>query len=101
MKPLSGLNCYVVSYDIMDQKRLYRVHRSMKGFGEPIHYSVFRCNLTPKGRVEMVAALTELIKHDEDRVMIVDLGPLEGRVEDRIEFLGIHPDEIERKAIIV
>ncbi len=101
MKPLSGLNCYVVSYDIMDQKRLYRVHRTMKGFGEPIHYSVFRCNLTPKGRVEMMAALAELIKHDEDRVMIVDLGPLEGRVEDRIEFLGVHPDEIERKAIIV
>jgi CRISPR-associated protein Cas2 len=98
---LSGLNCYVVSYDIMDQKRLYRVHRSMKGFGEPIHYSVFRCNLTPKGRVEMIATLTELIKHDEDRVMIVDLGPLEGKVEDRIEFLGVHPDETERKAIIV
>lgn len=101
MKLLSGLNCYVVSYDIMDQKRLYRVHRTMKGFGEPIHYSVFRCNLTPKGRVEMVAALAEIIKHDEDRVMIVDLGPLEGRVEERIEFLGIRPQDIEHKAIIV
>jgi len=98
---MSGLNCYVASYDIMDHKRLYRVHKTMKGFGEPIHYSVFRCNLTPKGKVEMIAALTELIKHDEDRVMIVDLGPLEGKVEDRIEFLGVHPDETERKAIIV
>lgn len=91
----------MVSYDIMDQKRLYRVHRAMKGFGEPIHYSVFRCSLSPKGKVKMLAALAELIKHDEDRVMIVDLGPLEGRVEDRLEFLGVHPDEIERKAIIV
>jgi CRISPR-associated protein Cas2 len=36
----------------------------MKGFGEPIHYSVFRCDLTPKGRVEMIAALTDLIKQD-------------------------------------
>jgi CRISPR-associated protein Cas2 len=101
VKSLSGLNCYVVSYDIMDQKRLYRVHKTMKGFGEPIHYSVFRCNLTSKGRVEMMVALEELIKHDEDRVMIVDLGPLEGRIEDRIEFLGIHPAETERKAIIL
>jgi CRISPR-associated protein Cas2 len=98
---MSGLNCYVVSYDIMDQRRLHRVHKIMKGFGDPIHYSVFRCNLTPKGRVEMSAALTALIKHDEDRIMIVDLGPLEGRVEDRIEFLGVHPEEAERKAIIV
>jgi CRISPR-associated protein Cas2 len=75
----------------MDHKRLYRVHRTMKGFGESIHYSVFRCNLTPKGRVEMVAALTDLIKHDEDRIMIVDLGPSEGQIEGRIEFLGVHP----------
>lgn len=91
----------MVSYDIMDQKRLYRVHRTMKGFGEPIHYSVFRCNLTPKGKVEMMAILSDQIKHDEDRVMIVDLGPLEGRVEDRIEFLGVYPDQAERKAIVV
>ncbi len=98
---MGGLNCYVVSYDIMDQKRLYRVHRTMKGFGDPIHYSVFRCNLTPKGKVEMMAVLSDQIKHDKDRVMIVDLGPLEGRVEDRIEFLGVYPDEAERKAVVI
>ena len=98
---MSGLNSYVVSYDIMEQKRLCRVHRCMKGFGEPVHYSVFRCDLTPKGRVEMVAALTELIKEDEDRIMIIDLGPKDGRVEERIEFLGVRPDEKEQKFIIV
>ena len=100
---MSGLNCYVVSYDIMEPKRLCRVHRAMKGFGEPVHYSVFRCDLTPKGRVEMVAELTDLIQQDEDRIMIIDLGPVDGRVEERIEFLGMHPEqkEEERKVIIV
>jgi CRISPR-associated protein Cas2 len=98
---MSGLNCYVVSYDIMDQKRLHQVHRTMKGFGDPIHYSVFRCNLTDKGRVELMAALTEIIKHDEDRIMIVDLGPMDGRVEDRIEFLGVRLPDLDRKAVIV
>lgn len=91
----------MVSYDIMDPKRLQKVHRRMKGFGDAIHYSVFRCDLTPKGRVEMIAALTELIKHDEDRVMIIDLGPVEGMAEDRIEFLGVHPSEMRQNAIIV
>jgi CRISPR-associated protein Cas2 len=81
---LSGRNCFVVSYDIMDPRRLQRVHKSMKGFGEPIHYSVFRCNLTPKGRVELIAALTGLIKHDQDRIMIIDLGPADGGADDRI-----------------
>ena len=98
---MSGLNSFVVSYDIMDPKRLQRVHKRMKGFGVPLHYSVFRCDLTPKGRVEMVAALTDLIKQNEDRIMIIDLGPAEGSVEKRIEFLGVHPVQMERKAIIV
>jgi CRISPR-associated protein Cas2 len=98
---MSARNSYVVSYDIMDPKRLQRVHKRMKGFGEALHYSVFRCDLTPKGRVEMIVALTELIKHNEDRVMIIDLGPAEGSVERRIEFLGVHEQEMGRKAIIV
>jgi len=85
----------------MDQKRLQRVHKTMKGFGESIHYSVFRCDLTPKGRVELIAALTELIKHDEDRVMIIDLGPVDGRARDRIEFLGVRPAESEHRALII
>jgi CRISPR-associated protein Cas2 len=90
----------VVSYDIREQKRLCRVHKAMKGFGEPVHYSVFRCDLTPRGRVEMVSVLTDLIKPDEDRIMIIDLGPNDGRVEERIEFLGVHAVNVERKIII-
>ncbi|VVB69094.1 CRISPR-associated endoribonuclease Cas2 [uncultured archaeon] len=98
---MSGLNCYVVSYDIREQKRLCRVHRCMKGFGEPVHYSVFRCDLTAKGRMELKAALTDLINPEEDRVMIIDLGPVEGRARERIEFMGAHPSQMERKFIIV
>lgn len=98
---MSGLCCYIVSYDIREQKRLCRVHRAMLGFGEPLHYSVFRCDLTPRGRVEIVATLTELIDIDEDRVMIIDLGPVDGKALDRIEFIGVHHKEKERKIIIV
>jgi CRISPR-associated protein Cas2 len=98
---MGDLKCYVVSYDIMDPKRLHHVHKTMKGFGDPIHYSVFRCHLTVKGKIELVAALTEIIKHDDDRIMIVDLGPLDGTVEDRIEFLGVHPPEAESQAVVV
>ena len=98
---MGEMKSYIVSYDIMDPKRLHSVHKTMKDFGDPIHYSVFRCNLTDKGKVELMAALTEIVKHDQDRIMIVDLGPFEGRVEDRIEFIGLHPPDMERKSIIV
>jgi len=87
---MSDLNCYVVSYDIREQKRLCRVHKAMLGFGEPVHYSVFICHLAPLGRVEMVAALTDLIEADADRIMIIDMGPSDGRVMERIIFLGVH-----------
>lgn len=82
-----------MSYDIRDQKRLYQVHRAMLGFGEPVHYSVFRCDLTRLGRVEMASALMDLIDEKEDRIMIIDMGPVDGRVGERIEFLGVHPEE--------
>jgi CRISPR-associated protein Cas2 len=98
---MGELKCYVVSYDIMNPKRLHHVHKTMKGFGDPIHYSVFRCNLTNKGKIELMAALAEIIKHDEDRIMIVDLGPLDGRVEEKIEFMGVHPSQMESKAVVV
>ncbi|OPY52048.1 MAG: CRISPR-associated endoribonuclease Cas2 [Methanosaeta sp. PtaU1.Bin112] len=98
---MSKQKCYVVSYDIMDPKRLHQVHKTMKGFGDPIHYSVFRCLLSDKGKAELVAALAEIIKHDEDRIMLVDLGPLDGRAEDRIEFMGVHPSEMENRAVVV
>jgi len=98
---MGEIKSYIVSYDIMDAKRLHTVHKTMKGFGDPIHYSVFRCNLTEKGKIELMAALTEIVKHDQDRIMIVDLGPLEGRVDDRIDFIGLHPPDMERRSIIV
>jgi len=99
---LSELICHVVSYDIMDEKRLQRVHKAMMGFGEPIHYSVFKCILTSKGRVQMVEALMGLIEKNVDRVMIVDLGPADGKVEERIEFLGKNRQDLpDRNAIIV
>lgn len=98
---MGGLKSYLVSYDIMDPKRLQKVHRTMLGFGEALHYSVFRCDLSEKGRIELVVALTELIKHDDDRIMIVDLGPADGKVDERIEFLGVHPPTRKRKAVII
>ncbi len=100
---MSNLNCYVVSYDIREQKRLCRVHKAMLGFGEPVHYSVFICHLKAKGRVEMIAALSDLIDAERDRVMIIDMGPANGRAEERIIFLGVHEEKTEPggKIIIV
>ena len=33
--------CYIVAYDIADPKRLQRVHRTMRGYGDPLQYRSF------------------------------------------------------------
>jgi CRISPR-associated protein Cas2 len=73
----------------------------MKGYGDPLHFSVFRCHLSSRGKVELVAALTDIINHKDDRVMIIHLGPLEGEADRRIEYLGIHPKISDQSAIII
>lgn len=91
---------YIVSYDISDPKRLHTVHKTLKGYGDPLHYSVFRCHLSSKGKVELVAALTSIINHNDDRVILIHLGPLEGEADKRIEYLGIHPKVNDQSVII-
>ena len=93
---------YLVSYDIADDKRLRRVHRTMRGFGEPLQYSVFRCVLSPAERILLLEALTPLLNHREDQVMLINLGPADGRGAECIETVGralaVKP---ERLAVIV
>lgn len=80
-------NSCLVAYDVSDDKRLRRIYKRL-GYGDPVQYSVFRCELSPKERVIMVGVLSEIIHHGEDQVMIVNLGPSEGRAEDCVEVLG-------------
>ncbi|MBY6277254.1 MULTISPECIES: CRISPR-associated endonuclease Cas2 [Symbiobacterium] len=81
-------NRYLVAYDISDDKRWRKVYRCMNGYGDPVQYSVFLCDLSERERVLMVGSLLSLINQREDRVMIVNLGPASGRGEKAIEFLG-------------
>ena len=41
-------------------------------------YSVFICDLSPKERVPLEAAMTEALDLEEDRAQIVDVGPSDG-----------------------
>jgi len=36
---------YLVCYDVADDKRLRKTYKKMRGFGDPVQYSVFRCEL--------------------------------------------------------
>jgi CRISPR-associated protein Cas2 len=79
---------YVVTYDVADPKRLRRVFRVLKGFGRHLQLSVFSCDLTEMNLVRMKADLTAEIHAGEDSVLIIDVGPSDGRGMTSFECLG-------------
>lgn len=88
---------HIVSYDISDPKRLRLVYRAMRGFGDHLQLSVFRCELNARELVELRACLSALIHHGEDQVLIIDIGPADGRGSDAIESIGrayTHPEHV-------
>ncbi|MBI4608220.1 MAG: CRISPR-associated endonuclease Cas2 [Candidatus Rokubacteria bacterium] len=92
---------YLVTYDISDPDRLRKVFKTMRGFGEHLQLSVFQCDLTPMARVEMQAALEGVINHEEDKVLIIDLGPAEARTVQSIQALGRQVGVVKRGPVIV
>ncbi|MBI4590277.1 MAG: CRISPR-associated endonuclease Cas2 [Candidatus Rokubacteria bacterium] len=92
---------YLVTYDISDPDRLRKVFKTMRGFGEHLQLSVFQCDLTPMARVEMQAALEGVINREEDKVLIIDLGPAEARTVQSIQALGRQMGVVKRGPVIV
>jgi CRISPR-associated protein Cas2 len=93
---------YLVSYDVADPKRLRLVYRKLCGFGAPLQYSVFRCELSALQLQTLKEALWNILNFAEDRVMVVNLGPAGARGDDCVEFWGtprVTPPE--RTALII
>lgn len=80
---------YLVAYDIREPVRLRQVHTAMKGFGDPLQYSVFLCDLDGMEHVRLKATLRAIIHERLDSVAIVDLGESRGRGMECFEFLGV------------
>jgi CRISPR-associated protein Cas2 len=80
---------YLVCYDIADEKRLRRVFKVCKNFGDHLQFSVFECDLSTTERLQLEQRLNEVIEPGEDQVLFVALGPAEGRGDRVITALGL------------
>jgi CRISPR-associated protein Cas2 len=92
---------FIVTYDVSDPKRLRLVYRLMRGWGDHLQLSVFRCELNARELVELRSALAGVIHHVEDQVLFVDVGPVEGRGNTSIRAIGKGYTPPERCAIVV
>lgn len=91
---------YIVAYDIRDPARWRRVFRIMKGYGQWLQLSIFQCRLTARRRADLAAALERLIRHEEDHVLLIDIGDAD-RVDPHVESLGRTYEAVRREVTIV
>lgn len=80
---------YLVCYDIADAKRLRRVFKTCKNYGEHLQYSVFECDLNGMEKTRLESELKDIIDPTKDQVMFVRLGPAEGRGDRVITAIGM------------
>ena len=83
---------FVVCYDIAHPKRLRKVYRTCRGYGEHLQYSVFRCVLSELRHAQFQAELLQIVEAREDQVMFVDLGPAAVEGLDAFTSLGLPLD---------
>lgn len=99
------LRPHLVCYDIREDRRLRRIHRTLKSWGLPIQYSVFQCWLTHRQRGQLTEILRRAIDTRVDDLRIYSLvpgtviyyqGPAPlppGLIVDGLVMLPMFPDE--------
>ena len=83
---------YLLAYDIRDDRRLRKVHKTAKAFGWSMQYSVFVCDVDAMELIDLKLRLAEILDHDEDSVAVIDVGLPQDRGRSCFTFLGIAPD---------
>lgn len=58
----------IVVYDIPDNKRQELLRKTLLRFGNPVQYSVFECDLTPRQVDRMAKAIRILMSKDADNI---------------------------------
>ncbi len=80
--------CYVIAYDIPDDKRRTKIHKILLGYGKWTQYSLFECFLTRKELVLLRSKLAEHLEVKEDSVRFY---PLCANCVSKVETVGGPP----------
>lgn len=67
---MSQTTLYVIAYDIPNDKRRTKIHKTLCGFGEWTQYSLFECFLDARDLVRLRDKLRQLLDPEEDNVRL-------------------------------
>lgn len=93
-----GVQYIVASYDIHDPKRLLRVAKVMKNYGERVLKSVFECNLDQRQFDQMKSTIDDILDHGEDSVRFYFLCE---RCLAGMEHVGLGRNFVEDRAFVM
>ncbi|HEX3643845.1 MAG TPA: CRISPR-associated endonuclease Cas2 [Ktedonobacteraceae bacterium] len=95
--PIGQKTCYIIAYDIPNDRRRTKIHKVLTGFGTWTQYSLFECFLSKKEFIQLKA---KLAKHIEDTQDSVRFYPLCANCLDRVETVGGQPPTEETLFIV-
>jgi len=75
----------VISYDIVDNRRRYRLAKALKNFGYRVQKSVFECQVDDRQFLKMKKQVEKLIDREEDSVRYYFLC---ARCQNQVEVSG-------------
>ena len=76
---------YIVTYDIVDDRRRVRLAKALKDFGDRVQYSVFECKLNNVHLMQMTERIGKIIDIGKDSVRIYNLC---GTCEAKVKIIG-------------
>src|SRR5438132_8741662 len=82
--------CYVVAYDIPDDRRRTKIHQILMGFGQWTQYSLFECFLSRKDLILLQSKLSEHLIAVQDSVRFY---PLCAACVEKVETIGGPPPQ--------
>jgi len=79
----------IVSYDVTSDRRRERLAQVLQDYGDRVQYSVFCCQLSAREKVQMQQRVKAQMNQQEDRVLLLDAGPVVGQLpEPDVDYLG-------------
>jgi CRISPR-associated protein Cas2 len=88
----SQTTCYIIAYDIPDERRRTKVHQILMGFGKWTQYSLFECFLSRK---DLILLQSKLDQHLIDAQDSVRFYPLCANCVAKVETIGGSPPQDE------